>query len=236
MKLKMRFRNIFLMAGVFAALSAIYGCKQSVKEEPVKTVFKDLGEPANCYIVSEKGFYSFKPIKVSGAVIEGISTADWLWSTKTENDIPLVSQVKFNGELITFSASGGRGNVVIAAFNQTGDIVWSWHIWCAEPPGTMVYENGLKFMDRNIGALEAGYSEAAYGLLYQWGRKDPIYGGTKTSEPVTKPFEFAFPATITNPKYPHKWDFKKGFFYKEDAIKAPMTFYRHGKDTDFNGD
>jgi hypothetical protein len=59
-------------------------------------------------------------------------------------------------------------------------IYWSWHIWVVnyDPnTGGTWTNNGFTFMDRNLGATEAALSLASWGLLYQWGRKDPFPGG-----------------------------------------------------------
>ena len=91
-----------------------------------------------------------------------------------------------------------RGNALIAAYNSEGDIVWSWHIWVTEnEPGnvssailyttyawnedginTSVRVPGYDIMPCNLGALrytpEGGSVTDTYGMLYQWGRKDPF--------------------------------------------------------------
>lgn len=92
-------------------------------------------------------------------------------------------------------ADFNRGNAVIAAYDgpydgdgkPTGNILWSWHIWV--PNNDVVIGNvtdatifGSKpIMDRNLGAIVPAPANAAatvesYGLLYQWGRKDPFPG------------------------------------------------------------
>ena len=98
-----------------------------------------------------------------------------------------------------YVCAGQRGNAVIAARNKQGDIVWSWHIWVTEnDPGNVssaiLYttyawnEEGIKtgirvpgydIMPCNLGALRYepdGNADASdtYGMLYQWGRKDPF--------------------------------------------------------------
>ena len=93
-----------------------------------------------------------------------------------------------------------RGNAVIAAYDgpydegkPTGNILWSWHIWI--PNNDVVSGNvtdatvfGSKpIMDRNLGAIVAAPADAAatvesYGLLYQWGRKDPFPGNKGVTE------------------------------------------------------
>lgn len=82
--------------------------------------------------------------------------------------------------LISFEASKLKGNALIAAYsgeNCTGDILWSWHIWCTDAPEVIEIDNGEKtylVMDRNIGATTAKPGSGSEGLHYQWGRKDPL--------------------------------------------------------------
>jgi len=95
-----------------------------------------------------------------------------------------------------------EGNALVAARNASGKIIWSWHIWVTgnQPDNlakAMVYytydwdNNGPKpnqprvpgysVMSCNLGALAdrgagTGFNNAipTFGLLYQWGRKDPF--------------------------------------------------------------
>ena len=76
-----------------------------------------------------------------------------------------------------------EGNAVIGAYDAGGTLMWSWHIWAVnyDPEASAVDFNGLKMMDRNLGALANDNSTvenilASYGLYYQWGRKDPFIG------------------------------------------------------------
>lgn len=90
-----------------------------------------------------------------------------------------------------------KGNAVVA-LKVNGEIYWSWHIWVTDDPtngssyksfdgikrirtdGTVepVPANEWKWMDRNLGALSGSITASDWnksiGLLYQWGRKDPI--------------------------------------------------------------
>ena len=90
-----------------------------------------------------------------------------------------------------------KGNAVIA-LKVNKDIYWSWHIWVTDDPTHgSVYKsfNDIKrlrsdgtvepipdadwgWMDRNLGALSSSITSSDWnrsiGLLYQWGRKDPI--------------------------------------------------------------
>ncbi|UMQ41039.1 T9SS type A sorting domain-containing protein [Chryseobacterium sp. Y16C] len=90
-----------------------------------------------------------------------------------------------------------EGNAVIA-FRVNGVIFWSWHVWVTEDPsngstyksfpgvkrkrndGTVevIPDSEWKWMDRNLGAVSNSITGTEWnrngGLLYQWGRKDPI--------------------------------------------------------------
>ncbi|WP_123861771.1 T9SS type A sorting domain-containing protein [Chryseobacterium indologenes] len=90
-----------------------------------------------------------------------------------------------------------KGNAVVA-FRVNGEIYWSWHIWVTDDPtngssyksfanvsrmrsdGTVetIPDSEWKWMDRNLGALTGSITSSDWnksgGLLYQWGRKDPI--------------------------------------------------------------
>lgn len=81
--------------------------------------------------------------------------------------------------------SNTEGNAVVAV-RANGEIKWSWHIWVTN------YEpQGSTWMNRNLGATSATPSTVAteraktFGLLYQWGRKDPF--PNSSTETVTEP-------------------------------------------------
>lgn len=94
----------------------------------------DLGEGANTYIVPEKGKYSFMPMHVDGTLISGFTKVDWLWSTKAGlgNKQNLVSNIAIDESTgrVTFEATGKKGSVVLAAFDDAGKVVWTWLLWC----------------------------------------------------------------------------------------------------------
>lgn len=102
-----------------------------------------------------------------------------------------------------------EGNALIGAYNSKDEIIWSWHIWVTslnpdnvgnairyttyEWDNNGVYANkarvpGYQVMPCNLGAtalVNTSSQKNAYGLLYQWGRKDPFpplrTGGSKTN-------------------------------------------------------
>ena len=148
----------------------------------------DLGavETANCYIVSEEGWYKFNAsVKGnSNEKLSGIVSADVVWESFGTAEVPnvgdLIKSVSYKGGYIIFQTADTftRGNAVIAAKDASGNILWSWHIWLTDQPlGQVYYNNAGTMMDRNLGATSATPGDVgALGLLYQWGRKDPFLG------------------------------------------------------------
>lgn len=170
---------------------------------------------ANCYMVHTAGTYSFRTRRIDNTPIQNIAKAAWLWVSRvgaSENN-ELISDISYADGMISFTATANRGNALIAAFDDKGEIVWSWHIWMTDLPETFDYENnpiyqsggktdGFYVMDRNLGATDTKGQES-YGLLYQWGRKDPFIGG-KANETVA--FENSSELTVCNPTYSQaKW-------------------------------
>lgn len=84
------------------------------------------------------------------------------------------------------------GNALIGAFDNSGKVLWSWHIWACPDmiENNSIKEscvqdwtlNGYKVLDRNLGALSNSPGVASLGLLYQWGRKDPFIGAGYTND------------------------------------------------------
>ncbi len=148
-------------------------------------------EPANCIIVSEPGTYSFPTVKGNSAnYISDVASAVVLWESFGTSVAPaagdLIPEVTYSDRQITFTTSPtfNEGNAVIAAKNELGHILWSWHIWFTDKPQDETYLNGAgTMMDRNLGATSADPGNVgALGLLYQWGRKDPFPGSSSISE------------------------------------------------------
>ncbi len=76
-----------------------------------------------------------------------------------------------------------QGNAVVAVRDAAGDVLWSWHLWVVDyDPEASLYTTEANaagttwtFMDRNIGATDTNHGSVdCYGMLYQWGRKDPF--------------------------------------------------------------
>ena len=103
---------------------------------------------ANCYIVSEPGYYSFKPVKGNSNKAANALTpksADILWQSYGTDEAvstPVITDVEYYLGLIHFSVPSPmkNGNAVIAARDANGQILWSWHIWACsgfDPAETM---------------------------------------------------------------------------------------------------
>ncbi|MBO5806160.1 MAG: fimbrillin family protein [Tidjanibacter sp.] len=205
----------------------------------------DLSESqtANCYIVTEPGYYKFKATVRGNGVYElwpfGSSTnkqmldfsdgmsatiapalVDFLWwqgdftemaahidGGGTNNNmveklqcIEILNDGKLKDGYLEFVIREGNfhpGNAILAAYDASGKILWTWHIWM---PSTRPEDRGSgrrTMMDRYLGATQAPVIGATtadfdfvdykgnvstsmeavwatFGFYYQWGRKDPI--------------------------------------------------------------
>ncbi len=83
---------------------------------------------------------------------------------------------------------GNGANALIGVFAEDGTLLWSYHIWGVGDfvdgvpmetwkVGSSASDlNEYEFMDRNLGAYSNLPGSKSFGLLYQWGRKDPFIG------------------------------------------------------------
>ncbi len=197
------------------------------------------GETANCYLIKNSGKYRFPTVKGNSSTSVGeVASAAVLWESFGTTTAPqvgdLISSVSYSDGYITFSTPDtfAQGNAVIAAKDAEGTILWSWHIWCASEGwneqtyrkdsagstgkkgnnlGYSIYKN---MMDRNLGAISTS-GVGAFGLLYQWGRKDPFLGAASVSSASEVASSTGtWPAFIFNNK-----------ITQEVAAKNPMAMY-----------
>ena len=147
-------------------------------------------QSANCYIVSKAGLYKFKTVKGNSSESVGeVASASILWETfgtsETPNYCDLIKAFCYKDGYIAFQTAETfkEGNAVLAAKDEDGNILWSWHIWLTDQPqGQVYYNNAGVMMDRNLGATSATPGDVgALGLLYQWGRKDPFLGSSSST-------------------------------------------------------
>ncbi|MDR0989215.1 MAG: fimbrillin family protein [Prevotellaceae bacterium] len=155
---------------------------------------------------TSQAYIDSKPSGFSGTIPSGNYTAKILWSmggydSGSINGV-VSNPIYENGKIIFgTTTTTANGNAVIAL--MSGDeIIWSWHIWKvdydpystsstnAPKYGTHTYpingyypNNRVIMMKYNLGAVHTkeswddGDNGFGFGLLYQWGRKDPFLGG-----------------------------------------------------------
>ena len=162
---------------------------------------------ANCYIVSEPGFYKFKTVKGNSSESVGnVASASILWETFGTDTAPeqleLIGEFFYKDGYIVFQTANTfrEGNAVIAAKDADGNILWSWHIWLTDQPQGQVYYNGAgTMMDRNLGATSATPGDVgALGLLYQWGRKDPFLSAGSISSSAVAESTITWPSAVSS--------------------------------------
>ena len=164
----------------------------------------DTAGNANCYVVNAAGSYKFKAVygNEDTNYLKDVADAVILWETwndmseVTPNSVLASASFAEDFIIIRTPETLHPGNALVAARDESGKILWSWHIWI--PETTIVTANfsgilGVDVMDRNLGALVATVASDAqidprsYGMMYQWGRKDPFTaaGAFNGSDPAT---------------------------------------------------
>lgn len=238
-----------LLAALLCAASVTFaGCdKDNGPEKPVyvpeeiSTAAVNLSEngTANCYIVKPGSVASFDVAHKGNSATEltgSAASVKLVW----QDAKGLVKSLFFNPETKTAYAeiAESKGNALVAVCDEAGTILWSWHLWiCDYDPEKTLFTTEANasgtqwtFMDRNIGATDMNRgSFDNFGMLYQWGRKDPFPG--------------AAGFTIQNEDYSYVADGEKELYgidgkvlFKikdladyhgtiENSIQFPTTFY-----------
>lgn len=187
---------------------------------------------ANCYIVSQPGLFSFPMVKGnSSESLNSVSSVEVLWESNGTEVVP--KEGDFIYDLICRSGRVyfnipflfSSGNVLVAAKDVTGKVLWSWHLWITDQEVESVkLDDGKEMMARNLGSLANRQNSLAYGLLYQWGRKDPFLGAVSMNTVVESTGTFSVaestPETGT----------------VDYTIQNPMTFLTSTDDWCFKGD
>ena len=178
---------------------------------------------ANCYLVKGAGNYKFKAVQGNTDLSVGnVKKTEVLWESFGTDVMPnvgdLIATTGYKNGYVYFStpAEFKNGNASIAVRNSKDVILWSWHIWCSEEGWTdHIYANNAgTMMDRNLGATSATPGDiGAFGLLYQWGRKDPFMGTCVLLGDNT------FAASTGN------WSNIRGTQTLEYAEENPMTYF-----------
>lgn len=163
-------------------------------------------ETANCYLINKPGtngnklfcFYA----KTAGNGRTARETGDktslatesvsHLWSTFNTGTAPtsdekIVKSVTYHKAGYACFEYVRTGNVILAARNSSGTIIWSWHLWLPDDEVKIVQHTNADYvknmLNANLGALKTTRQSAAtdLGFYYQWGRKDPFVGSSSKS-------------------------------------------------------
>lgn len=166
---------------IFALLSAA----TASAEIPADAVNLSAEGTANSYIVVPGSTAWFDATHKGNSQTEttgDIAGVKLVWQTEKS----LVTRLEFDAAAGAICAwtSDTPGNALVAATDADGKILWSWHLWITDynPDNDYTTEPNASgttwtFMSRNLGAVstERG-SFDNFGMLYQWGRKDPFPG------------------------------------------------------------
>ena len=182
-------------------------------------VFLSQNGTANCYIVPPvpSGVYSFDCTVQGNSedTVGAVASLEVLWEvdgcSATAQQGTVISSVELrNGVLgiIMLPSVAKEGNALIAAKDNEGTILWSWHIWVTDTPVEQTYVNDsgtFVVLDRNIGATRADRGEGdewldSRGFAYFWGRKDPFWYGSYTEANGFMTLE----QSISNPAMRHR--------------------------------
>lgn len=151
---------------------------------------------ANCYFINssvsgiENKIYKFMATYKGNSTVENISggaRAAVIWETAntTMSDAAISAGIIIpkawfaNGNIYFTVTPNCTGNAVIALYDNSDNILWSWHIWVpgvADETITPITVDGkVSLMQNNLGAVpSASDFRVKAGLYYQWGRKDPF--------------------------------------------------------------
>ena len=166
---------------------------------------------SNCYWTSGAGsveidvtpYYTFsekfehenlKCLNESGAVAGLPTQARIVWQqAATDESGDVISTPTLDHATLRVPTTGKKGNAVVAVCDSEGTILWSYHIWVSEAEDIAWKNEALgnfHMLDRNLGATSTTQKDPnAYGLFYQWGRKDPLARNLAAARPTGNPYE-----------------------------------------------
>lgn len=133
-------------------------------------------------------------VDADGEPVRPATGAKIVWQqTAAGQSGSVVSTPSVSGTTLTVPVSGTEGNAVVAICDDNDKILWSYHIWVSEA-NDVAYNNSVMgdytMLDRNLGASSTTFKDRnAYGMFYQWGRKDPFPSNLTASRPGGSPYE-----------------------------------------------
>ena len=183
-------KKVSYTLGILSLMVSMASCSDTVNQEIELEIDPSTNlsqqEMAICYIVQTEGKFKFKAdnqfnlgvgLPVPPEIHPDSACLVWQSVRGSISEVSLyTSELIDEGEpYIKFTVEQASGNALIAAL-EGEEIVWSWHIWMPESPVEAVATStGYEVMNMNLGAMNATPGDpAAYGMLYQWGRKDPF--------------------------------------------------------------
>lgn len=195
-------------------------------ERTVGTTIANLSSSgtANTYIVQSSGNKKFDAT-VKGSSSESVGTpvrAAVLWesfnTSTTPSDGDLVTNVTYSDGYVYFRVPfTNKGNAVIAVYDSSDNILWSWLIWITDyeslstPIDFSSYSPGLRIMRADVGQTVDGGEP----LYFQWGRKDPFFRYATYNLGA----DYVIKGT-TNPTC-----YYSNYTTIAESIKHPTTFY-----------
>jgi hypothetical protein len=171
---------------------------EATPDTPQATASVDLSAQgtANCYLVTAAGSYSFDATVIGNGAAGIIDperfhithpaiapvSAGLVWQDAYADGRGMVTSVALNDDrtevVFEVPAPFRPGNALIAVYDAGGTVLWSWHIWMPDADveaEARTSATGYRVMNRNLGAQTAEAADPrSYGMLYQWGRKDPF--------------------------------------------------------------
>lgn len=155
-------------------------------------------------LLSVNGYYQKDSIPAA-AVTGREWVAEVLWQDNSAAMVNITNgTIRTRTDHIKLRPMGVAGNCVIGLRRSSDKaIVWSWHLWITDYEPTTDYAGDLEvgevhqytgwmkdnnkfIMDRNLGAMDGGLGTSSWGLLYQWGRKDPFVGASGVGVATTR--------------------------------------------------
>ena len=188
---------------------------------------------ANCYIVPPENMtYTIDLVKGnSDESVGNAVSAVILWETTNKDNTfasnSIIEYAEIDGNTLKFTVAENayEGNALIAAKDAGGNILWSWHIWIVKLDPAVTYNtyiSGAVMMDRNLGATSVtskvnNGDYSAFGLYYQWGRKDPFtYLGTVVPNEAIKTYSYSETANSIEYATQHPTEVYSGITWDED--------------------
>ena len=193
-----------------------------------------MAAPANCFVMKQGASIVFDPYertetgggwRYTDYVDKSVAARRFtrvaiLWQTgdgskfAIGNNSGTAKKVYLQDDKVYVTAGNADGNAVIAGYNSSGVILWSWHIWVnnsspAQVANAVKYTTynwnsgtiytgtrvpGFDFMACNLGATSTSQGDVrSFGLYYQWGRKDPFPQTARQTEAVEVFYPNAYP-------------------------------------------